>query len=170
MSAPPVLGDAARLLVTLPGVFSWERPRRQSVKKAGGFWGVRTAYPERYARVRAAWAAVVCAAVVAQEWAPAEGARFLVWVDAHGKGRFDLDRVVTAVADALQGGGAIRDDCLIDGYHARRHPLPAEGEPRTDVEVRIRAKEAHEGRPRRLLRRPGVRTGRGPSARVPPGR
>jgi hypothetical protein len=96
---------APLLRVVLPGVVSWSRPR-----KARG--GVR--YPPAYARARDAWALLVAQAVRAARWAPPPGARYHVAVGVAGGGRRDLDRVCTAALDALQAGGAVRDDCLVD--------------------------------------------------------
>jgi Holliday junction resolvase RusA-like endonuclease len=98
--------DPAPLLrIVLPGVVSWSRPR-----KVRG--GVR--YPPAYARAGAAWALLVVQAVREARWAPPPGARYHVAVGVAGGGRRDLDRVCTAALDALQAGGAVRDDCLVD--------------------------------------------------------
>ena len=96
---------APLLRIVLPGVVSWSRPRR-----ARG--GVR--YPAAYARDRDAWSLLVAQAVREARWAPPPGARYHVAVGVAGGGRRDLDRVCTAALDALQAGGAVRDDCLVD--------------------------------------------------------
>ena len=119
-------GPAARLPVTLPGAVSWSRPRR-----ARG--GVR--YPAAYARDRDAWAAVVAGAVHDRGWRPPPTARYRVELVVYGGGKRDLDRVCTAVLDALQGGGALRDDCLVDALTATRWAAPSGVAPATAVEI-----------------------------------
>jgi Holliday junction resolvase RusA-like endonuclease len=116
---PPVLR------IELPGVVSWSRPRR-----ARG--GVR--YPAAYARDRDAWGLLVAKAVREARWRPPAGARYRVAVGVTGGGKRDLDRVCTAVLDALQAGGAFRDDCLVDALQASRAPAAGSGG-HTDVEV-----------------------------------
>jgi hypothetical protein len=138
-------GDAGALDVTLPDVVSWARPRR---------WGGRARYPAAYAASRDAWATVVAHAVTARGWSPPHRARYWVAVAVCGGGRRDLDRVCTAVLDALQGGGAVRDDCLVDVLTAGRFPVPPDGAPATVVHVAT------------LSDTPVARTGRGPAARV----
>ena len=101
----PQAAPAPRLRVVLPGVVSWSRPRR-----ARG--GVR--YPPAYARARDAWALLVAQAVREAHWRPPPEARYRVAVGVAGGGRRDLDRVCSAALDALQAGGAGRDDCLVD--------------------------------------------------------
>ena len=105
--------DPEALDVTLPDVVSWARPRR---------WGGRARYPAAYAARRDEWAAVVAQAVAARAWRPPRRARYRVAVAAFGGGKRDLDRVCTAVLDALQAGGAGRDDCLVDALTAGRSP------------------------------------------------
>jgi hypothetical protein len=112
--------------VTLPDVVSWARPRR---------WGGRARYPAAYAASRDAWATVVASAVAAQGWGPPARARYWVAVAVYGGGRRDLDRVCTAVLDALQAGGAVCDDCLVDVLTAGRFPVPAGGASATVVHV-----------------------------------
>ena len=96
---PPVLR------IALPGVVSWSRPRRSR-------GGVR--YPAAYVCARDAWSLLVALAVRDAHWRPPPGARYRVAVGVAGGGRRDLDRVCTAALDALQAGGAVRDDCLVD--------------------------------------------------------
>jgi Holliday junction resolvase RusA-like endonuclease len=117
---PPVLR------VELPGVVSWSRPRRMR-------GGVR--HPAAYARVRDAWSLLVALAVREARWQPPPAARYHVAVGVAGGGRRDLDRVCTAVLDALQAGGAVRDDCLVDELTAARSRAPRESPPATAVEV-----------------------------------
>ena len=118
---PPVLR------VELPGVVSWSRPRL-----ARG--GVR--YPAAYAQDRDAWALLVAQAVREARWRPPPAARYRVAVAVSGGGKRDLDRVCTAVLDALQAGGAVRDDCLVDALTATRRAAPTgRGAPATTVEV-----------------------------------
>jgi Holliday junction resolvase RusA-like endonuclease len=114
------------LRVVLPGVVSWSRPRRTR-------GGVR--YPQAYARARDAWVLVVTSAVRDARWRPPPDARYRVAVGVAGGGRRDLDRVCTAVLDALQAGGAVRDDCLVDVLTAGRFPVPPGGAPATVVHV-----------------------------------
>jgi hypothetical protein len=52
-----------------------------------------------------------------------------------GGGKRDLDRVCTAVLDALQAGDALRDDCLVDELRAVRHRLHRSGRPSTVVDL-----------------------------------
>ena len=117
---PPVLR------LELPGVVSWSRPRR-----ARG--GVR--YPAAYARDRDAWGLLVAQAVREAHWRPPPGARYGVAVAVRGGGKRDLDRVCTAVLDALQIGGAVRDDCLVDELTATRSRPPRRSPPTTVVKV-----------------------------------
>jgi Holliday junction resolvase RusA-like endonuclease len=119
---------APRLRVVLPGVVSWSRPR-----KARG--GVR--YPTAYARARDAWALLVARAVVDARWTPPPGARYRVAVATYGGGRRDLDRVCTAVLDALQAGGAVLDDCLVDALTAARGRRARGRPPATVVDVAV---------------------------------
>ena len=92
-------------------------------------------YPPAYARARDAWSLLVTQAVREARWAPPPGARYQVAVGVAGGGRRDLDRVCTAVLDALQAGGAVRDDCLVDALTATRCAAPPGREPATTVEV-----------------------------------
>jgi hypothetical protein len=117
---------APLLRVVLPGVVSWSRPRRLR-------GGVR--YPRDYARDRDAWATVVAHAVAGQRWRPPATARYRVTVAVSGGGKRDLDRVCTAVLDALQAGRAVRDDCLVDALTATRQAAPTRGAASTTVEV-----------------------------------
>ena len=123
MNAPQ---PAPLLRVVLPGVVSWSRPRLV-------LGGVR--YPESYARDRDAWALLVALAVREARWHPPPAARYRVVVAVSGGGKRDLDRVCTAVLDALQAGGAVRDDCLVDALTATRCAAPPGGAPATTVEV-----------------------------------
>ena len=122
------VAPAPRLRIVLPGVVSWSRPRR-----ARG--GVR--YPRAYARDRDAWALVVARTVRDQNWRPPPTARYRVEVAVDGGGKRDLDRVCTATLDALQAGGAVRDDCLVDALVADRSPAGRRQAPRTVVEVSV---------------------------------
>ena len=119
-------GNPSALDVTLPDVVSWARPRR---------YGRHVRYPAAYAAGRAAWAAVVAHAVAEFGWEPPLRARYWVAVAVYGGGKRDLDRVCTAVLDALQGGGAVRDDCLVDVLTAGRFPVLPGGAPATRVHV-----------------------------------
>jgi hypothetical protein len=114
------------LRVVLPGVVSWSRPRRVR-------GGVR--YPAAYARDRDAWGLLVARAVRDARWRPPPAARYRVTVAVCGGGKRDLDRVCTAVLDALQAGHAVRDDCLVDALTATRRPAPPGGTAATTVEV-----------------------------------
>lgn len=119
-------GPECTLRITLPNVVSWSRPRRDR-------GGVR--YPRGYVRNRDAWATVVAYAVLCQQWRPPSTARYRVVVTVHGGGKRDLDRVCTAVLDALQAGNAVRDDCLVDALTATRLPVQRGKRPTTMVEV-----------------------------------
>lgn len=134
------------LTVALPGVVSWSRPRRE---------GRRVRYPAAYARNRDGWATVVTHAVGRRDWRPPTSARYRVAITVHGGGRRDLDRVCTAVLDALQAGGAVRDDCLIDALTATRYRPPRGTTPITLVEVATLANGGasprHSVRPQALL-------------------
>jgi Holliday junction resolvase RusA-like endonuclease len=112
------------LRIELPGVVSWTRPRRMK-------GAVR--YPAAYARARDAWALLVAQAVRDRNWRPPPTARYRVEVEVDGGGKRDLDRVCTAVLDALQAGHAVRDDCLVDALTATRQV--ARDAPATTVEV-----------------------------------
>jgi hypothetical protein len=114
------------LRIELPGVVSWSRPRR-----ARG--GVR--YPAAYARDRDAWGLLVALAVREARWRPPPGARYRVAVAVTGGGKRDLDRVCTAVLDALQTGGAVRDDCLVDALVGSRWAAGRGTRPSTTVAV-----------------------------------
>lgn len=116
------------LTVALPGVVSWSRPRRLQG---------RMRYPQDYTRSRDAWAMAVAHAVSGRAWRPAIGARYRVSVTVYGGGKRDLDRVCTAVLDALQAGGALHDDCLVDALTAHRLPILAKGRPATLASVRM---------------------------------
>ena len=52
-----------------------------------------------------------------------------------GGGKRDLDRVCTAVLDALQAGGAVRDDCLVDALVGIRWAAGRSTRPSTTVAV-----------------------------------
>jgi Holliday junction resolvase RusA-like endonuclease len=92
-------------------------------------------YPRGYACDRDAWALVVAQAVAGQRWRPPATARYRVEVAVFGGGKRDLDRVCTAVLDALQAGRAVRDDCLVDALTATRHAPQTHGVAATTVEV-----------------------------------
>ena len=119
---PPVLR------VALPGVVSWSRPRPMR-------GGVR--YPAAYARARDAWSLLVAQAVRDARWRPPPAARYRVAVTVRGGGRRDLDRVCTAVLDALQGGRAIRDDVFVNALTATKMPAAAGGYARTEVRLEV---------------------------------
>lgn len=122
----------ATFSVRLPGAVTWRRPRSQPVR--GG--GHRTAYPPEYVSGRDAWRLVVGAAVRAAGWrAPPVATALAVEAQIVAAGKLDLDRVTTAVLDALQGGGAIVDDCRVWHLAAhRRRPDTGEA-PHVDVVV-----------------------------------
>jgi hypothetical protein len=113
------------LFLALPGVVTWRRPRQQPLRNGG----TRTAYPAAYEQGRELWQTAVRARVLEADWTPPPVAEALgVVLHAVGPGRFDLDRVCTAVLDALQGGGALRDDCRVWRLYAERR-RPAKDEP-----------------------------------------
>ena len=124
-----------RLRLTLPGVVTWRRPRLQPVR---GGRGVRTAYPPVYEAQREAWAFEVAVAVRQTGWEPPPVAHALaVDVEIVAPGKWDCDRVVTAALDALQGGGALVDDCRVwVGSWRRRRPAKGEA-PHVDVVLRV---------------------------------
>jgi hypothetical protein len=130
------LRPAAALRLTLPGVVSWQRPREQPLKNGGR----RTAYPPTYEAGRTVWSLYVRGAVAEAGWAPPD-VRWPLAVEAEvvAGGKFDLDRVTTALLDALQAGGAIKDDCRVFRLSVRRRPLePDEGRlPRVNVAVGV---------------------------------
>ena len=105
------------LALRLPGALSWRRPRSQPIK--GG--GQRTAYPPAYVSGREAWRLCVAVAVREANWkAPPVSAALSVEADVVAGGKLDLDRVTTAILDALQGGGALVDDCRVYRLVVRR--------------------------------------------------
>jgi Holliday junction resolvase RusA-like endonuclease len=93
-------------------------------------------YPRGYARDRDAWALVVAHAVAGQRWRPPPIARYRVQVAVYGGGKRDLDRVCTAVLDALQGGKAIRDDVFVTSLTATKTPA-AGVRARTEVRLEV---------------------------------
>ena len=52
-------------------------------------------------------------------------------------GRRDLDRVCTAVLDALQSGNAIRDDVFVTSLTATKTPATAGEDARTEVRLEV---------------------------------
>ena len=122
------------LLVKLPGVVSWARPREQPLQNGKH----RTAYPPAYELGRETWCLLVRAAVDEASWVrPPVAEALCVVAKVVAKGKFDLDRVLTAVLDALQGGGALVDDCRVWHLYAqRRRPWPDEA-PHVDVLLTI---------------------------------
>jgi Holliday junction resolvase RusA-like endonuclease len=116
------------LRIRLPGVVSWSRPRRMR-------GGVR--YPAAYARARDAWSLLVAQAVRDARWQPPPAARYRVGVTVRGGGKRDLDRVCTAVLDALQGGNAIRDDVFVTSLTATKTPAAAGADARTEVQLEV---------------------------------
>jgi hypothetical protein len=122
--------EGAALTVTLPGVVAWARPREQPLR--GG--GRRTAYPPAYEARRGHWRLVVAAAVAETGWVrPPVGEPLSVTVEVVAPGKHDLDRVVTAVLDALQGGGALVDDCRVWFLAANRRRPGRDEAARVDV-------------------------------------
>jgi hypothetical protein len=118
------------LYLALPGVVSWARPRRQPLRDGRH----RTAYPPAYLEGRDGWRLAVCAAVAEARWVrPPVAAELVVVAKVVAPGKLDLDRVLTAVLDALQGGEALVDDCRVWHLYAqRRRPWPDEA-PHVDV-------------------------------------
>lgn len=113
---------------TFPSVLSWSRPRP-------GRGTVR--YEGPYGAGRDGWALLARAAVTAAGWAPPDEARYRVEVTVHGGGLRDLDRVITAVLDACQSGGALRNDALVDLIRAHRVPVAAGEDASVDVVVEL---------------------------------
>jgi hypothetical protein len=124
------LATPPRLFLTLPGVVSWQRPRQQPLRNGA----YRTAYPPGYESGREVWRTVVGAGVRASSWrAPPVAAPLCVTAKVVAPGKLDLDRVLTAVLDALEAGGALVDDCRVWHLYAqRRRPWPEEA-PHVDV-------------------------------------
>jgi len=122
----PQAAPAPLLRVVLPGVVSWSRPRLMR-------GGVR--YPAAYAQARDMWSLLVAQAVRDARWTPPPAARYCVTVAVYGGGKRDLDRVCTAVLDALQAGSAVPDDCLVDALTATRVPGLRDHRPSTMVQV-----------------------------------
>ena len=116
------------LRIRLPGVVSWTRPRRMR-------GGVR--YPAAYARARDAWSLLVAQAVRDARWQPPPATRYRVEVAVSGGGKRDLDRVCTAVLDALQGGNAIRNDVFVTSLTATKTPATAGEDARTEVRLEV---------------------------------
>ena len=135
--APVLPRDSALLRglrLVLPGVVSWRRPRTQPVRQGG----VRTAYPAAYVAQREHWAEVVALAVYASGWRrPPVSATLCVTAAVVAPGKLDLDRVLTAVLDALQGGGALVDDCRCWHLYAQRRRPQAGETPHVDVLLSI---------------------------------
>lgn len=123
---PPTPDRSWELDVELPGVLSWSRPRP-------GRGRVR--YEGVYGRERDTWALCVRRVVLDEGWAPPATARYRVDVWTYGGGKRDLDRVCTAVLDALENGGVYPDDCRVDHLRATRHPKPEGEDARTRVKV-----------------------------------
>lgn len=121
--------NGVSLYVRLPGVVTWRRPRaiRGMVR-----------YPAQYEQERTAWMLAVTRAVAAGPWeAPPSTKRLSVSVSVEAGGKYDLDRVVTAALDALQNGGAIKDDCLVDAIWGTRHKPDTGAPPHTYVSVTV---------------------------------
>lgn len=110
------------LWLTLPGVVSWRRPRAS----ADG----RARYPLGYQADREAWRTAVAAQVAGARWQPPAAAVQLTVTIHGGSRRFDPDRVLSAVLDALVAGGALRDDThqylqeITLRMHMQRKPTP----------------------------------------------
>ena len=124
----PPATDERVLSLMLPGVVIWRRPRKQKGRTGIG-------YPEQYAQERFAWACQVQAQVRAAGWDANAVKRYSVRAVVSGRGRFDLDRVQTAVLDALQSGGAITEDSRVYELMARRDALPKGQEAQVNVRV-----------------------------------
>jgi len=126
------------LRVRLPGVVTWQRPRSQPLRQGGQ----RTAYPDAYVAGRGVWQLYVAQAVAQTGWQrPPVRQPLMVEAEIVAGGKLDTDRVLTAVLDALQNGGALVDDCRVWELHVvRRRPEPPEL-PHVDV-VLSRAEEA----------------------------
>ena len=109
---------------------SWQRPREQPLKNGGR----RTAYPPAYAAGRAVWQAQVRFAVARTGWRPRPVAQALsVEAEVVAKGKLDTDRVTTAILDALEGGGALLNDCRVWRLHVVRRVPRADEAPHVEV-------------------------------------
>lgn len=119
------------LVVQLPGVVSWARPRKHRHKAFG--------YPDQYISDRDGWIAVIRARMTAFDWEPfPRGTPLYLGVAVVGQGH-DLDRVLTAIQDCLQHAGAIADDRDVTGFTMASYRL-RRGEQRRVV-VRLRQNE-----------------------------
>src|SRR5262245_3910474 len=140
-AAPATAPPPGRLQVTFPNVVTWERPGPQPV----GRFDSRVAYPATYVAGREVWKLWVQLAKQPQGWVrPPIGQAFAVEVEVVTGGKHDLDRIVTAVLDALQGGGAIINDCKVWQLKARRR-MPSGGEAAHVAVTLARLQEAKEG-------------------------
>jgi hypothetical protein len=118
------------LFLALPGVVSWARPREQPLRDGRH----RTAYPPAYLEGRDGWRLAVCAAVAEARWVrPPVAAELVVVAKVVAPGKLDLDRVLTAVLDALQGGEALADDCRVWHLYAQRRRPAADEVAHVDV-------------------------------------
>jgi hypothetical protein len=118
----------ATLSWTFPDVLSWSRPRpgRGKVRYTGA-----------YAAGRDTWALLTRMAVLEAGWTPPPEARYRVTITVRGGGLRDLDRVCTAVLDACQAGGALKNDALVDRIRATRVPVTPGATASTDVTVEL---------------------------------
>lgn len=122
------------LRLVLPGVVSWQRPREQPLPNGRR----RTAYPPAYVAQREHWAEVVALAVYSTGWRrPPVTSTLCVTAAVVAPGKLDTDRVLTAVLDALQGGGALVDDCRVWQFSVRRRRPQADETPHVDVLLSI---------------------------------
>jgi hypothetical protein len=118
------------LFLALPGVVSWARPREQPLSDGRH----RTAYPPAYLEGRDGWRLAVRAAVAEAGWVrPPVAAELVVVAKVVAPGKLDLDRVLTAVLDALQGGEALVDDCRVWHLYAQRRRPAADEAAHVDV-------------------------------------
>ena len=154
---PPAVQAWDDLYLTLAGAYSWQRPRAKPgyiTTKYGA--RPRVGYSDESEAQRTEWAWSVRSQVKTNRWAIDKGDRYTVHISILANGRLDPDRVVSAVLDALQAGGAIRDDALVDGGTWERVRQGAGGG-RKDRETHVKV--------RRLRTEPTVRTAPGGVAR-----
>lgn len=103
------------LELTLDGAFSWTRAKALPgviPTKYGS--RPRVGYSDDVVAHRALWAQEVRKRVRAVGWTIGKKERYGVRIEIHAGGRLDSDRVMNAVLDALQNGGAIREDAVVD--------------------------------------------------------
>ena len=125
------------LTLTLPGAFSWTRAKALPGTIATKYGArPRVGYSDDVLAKRALWAQEVSRRVRQVKWQLGKGERYGVRIEIHAGGRLDSDRVMNAVLDALQNGGAIREDAVVDEGSWKRVRRP-KGEKYADTFVNV---------------------------------